>query len=59
MNLTLKLKKFWHSFRMNYFQILYNDCLDQTIKQKLKKKMEFHQKKLNDIMYRQIYHRGH
>lgn len=59
MNLTLKLKKIWHSFRMNYFQILYNDCLDLTIKQKLKKKMEFHQKKLNDIMYRQIYHRGH
>lgn len=49
MTLRLKVKKYWHSFRRNYLQSVYDSCLDLTMKQNLMKKIQFHEGKLNQI----------
>lgn len=36
----------WHRVRYNYFALLYEDCLDEEIRRKLKEKIEYHERKL-------------
>jgi hypothetical protein len=36
----------WHTIRANYHEILINDCLDETMKQSLTKKLDYHKQQL-------------
>ncbi len=39
----------WHSYRARYHEILIDVCLDETLKQTLINKLDYHKQKLNEM----------
>jgi hypothetical protein len=39
----------WHTLRMHYHRALLDGCLDYKLKKKIKKKIMYHEMKLNDL----------
>ncbi|MGM0874111.1 MAG: hypothetical protein ACQEWV_04790 [Bacillota bacterium] len=46
MSLISKILYFWHFIRKNYHQELLESCRDYKLKEELRKKIEYHKKKI-------------
>lgn len=44
-----RILKQWHSYRASYHEILIDDCLDETLRQTLINKLNYHKQKLNEM----------
>jgi hypothetical protein len=49
MSLISKLFYNWYQLRKNYHQALYDSCLDLKIKSQLRKKIEYHKRKVDQL----------
>lgn len=49
MSLLSKILYSWHFIRMNYHQELLESCLDYKLKEELRKKIDYHKKKIDQI----------
>jgi hypothetical protein len=38
----IKIRQFWHQFMLGYHKSIMEGCLDETLKSKIKSKMEYH-----------------
>ncbi|MDQ0201907.1 hypothetical protein J2S10_005118 [Neobacillus ginsengisoli] len=50
MSLISKILYSWHYLRKNYYQVLHDSCLDNKIKAKLRNKLEYHRKKIDELI---------
>jgi hypothetical protein len=50
MSFISKILFCWHDLRKNYHEELINCCIDNKIKAELIKKLEFHKKKVDQIL---------
>lgn len=42
-----KLKYKWHSFWLNFYHMMFRDCLDAEERKKIQEKIDYHQYKLS------------
>lgn len=49
MSVLSKIFLNWHTFRMNYHEILLDGCICSNMKKKLHNKIYYHRHKINEI----------
>ena len=49
-----KLVLYWHTFKYNSNATSFQDCLDCKMKEKIKKDLDYHMKKIRELEFRKI-----